>query len=151
MTSDIRRPPPEPGDRLDPVVRTVTQEQVEAYAKAAGDYNPIHLDPEFAKKTPFGRRIAHGMLTLAMVSEMLTSAYPDRWASGGRLKVRFRGPVFPGETVETSGEVTRVREIDGVRVAEIAVGVRKQDGSDVITGQAFVPVNGDPVNDGDAS
>lgn len=137
---------PEPGQRLETIVRTITQAQVEAYASAAGDYNPIHLDAEFAAKTPFGRRIAHGMLTLAIVSEMLTSAYPERWASGGRLKVRFRGPVFPGETVHVSGEVTRVREVDSAHVVEIAIGVRKTDGSDVITGQAFIPVNAGHAN-----
>lgn len=141
MTPNKPRTPSEPGDPLETIVRTITQAQVEAYAKAAGDYNPIHLDPEFAAKTPFGRRIAHGMLTLAIVSEMLTSAYPERWAAGGRLKVRFRGPVFPGETLRTTGEVTRVNEVDGARVAEIAIGVRKEDGSDVITGQAYVPVD----------
>lgn len=141
MTSDRRDVPLKPGERLETIVRTITQKQVEAYAKAAGDYNPIHLDAEFAAKTPFGRRIAHGMLTLAIVSEMLTSAYPERWASGGRLKVRFRGPVYPGETVQTYGEVTRTRVVGGVRVAEISIGVRKEDGSDVITGQAFITVN----------
>ena len=145
MTPNKPRTPSEPGDPLETIIRTITQAQVEAYAKAAGDYNPIHLDPEFAAKTPFGRRIAHGMLTLAIVSEMLTSAYPEHWAFGGRLKVRFRGPVFPGETVQTSGEVTRVKEVDGVRVVEIAVGVRKKDGSDVITGQAFIPVHDSPA------
>jgi 3-hydroxybutyryl-CoA dehydratase len=126
---------------LEPIDRTITQSQVEAYAAAAGDHNPIHLDAEFAAKTPFGRRIAHGMLTLAIVSEMLTSAYPDNWASGGRLKVRFRAPVFPGESVHVSGEVTKVTEKDDARTAEIAIVVKKDDGEDVITGQAFVPVD----------
>ncbi|MDP6823930.1 MAG: MaoC family dehydratase [Dehalococcoidia bacterium] len=129
------------GDQLEPIDRTITQSQVEAYAAAAGDHNPIHLDAEFAAKTPFGRRIAHGMLTLAIVSEMLTSAYPDNWASGGRLKVRFRAPVFPGESVHVSGEVTKVTEKDDARTAEIAIVVKKDDGEDVITGQAFVPVD----------
>ena len=130
-----------PGDMLDSMDRTVTQAQVEAYADAAGDHNPIHLDAEFASKTPFGKRIAHGMLTLAMVSEMLTSAYPNKWASGGRLNVRFRAPVFPGETIHVTGEVKRVTESDGVRSAEITVGVKKADGEDVITGQAFVQLD----------
>ena len=131
----------QPGDELAGVERTVTQAQVEAYADAAGDHNPIHLDAEFAAKTPFGRRIAHGMLTLAMVSEMLTSAYPDNWASGGRLKVRFRAPVFPGETVHVSGEVKKVTDTGGVQTTQITVNVKKDDGEDVITGQAFVQIN----------
>ena len=130
-----------PGDMLDSRNRTVTQAQVEAYADAAGDHNPIHLDAAFAAKTPFGKRIAHGMLTLAMVSEMLTSAYPNNWASGGHLKVRFRAPVFPGETIHVTGEVKKVTESDGVRSAEITIGVKKDDGEDVITGQAFVQLD----------
>jgi|TARA_B110000263_G_scaffold215998_1_gene201325 3-hydroxybutyryl-CoA dehydratase len=130
-----------PGDMLDPMDRTVTQAQVEAYADAAGDHNPIHLDAAFAAKTPFGKRIAHGMLTLAMVSEMLTSAYPNNWESGGRLKVRFRAPVFPGETIHVTGQVKKVTESDGVRSAEITVGVKKDDGEDVITGQALVQLD----------
>jgi 3-hydroxybutyryl-CoA dehydratase len=130
-----------PGEKLEQIDRTITQEQVQAYADAAGDHNPIHLDAEFAAKTPFGRRIAHGMLTLAMVSEMLTTAYPDNWASGGRLKVRFRAPVFPGEAVHVSGEVKKVTDDDNEQTVEITVAVKKDDGEDVITGQAFVPIN----------
>ena len=131
----------QPGDTLVSIDRTITQAQVEAYADAAGDHNPIHLDADFAAKTPFGRRIAHGMLTLAMVSEMLTTAYPDNWASGGRLKVRFRAPVFPGEAVHVSGEVKNVTESDGKQTAVITVAVKKDDGEDVITGQAFVRID----------
>ncbi|HCV27973.1 MAG TPA: MaoC family dehydratase [Dehalococcoidia bacterium] len=133
--------PANPGDLLEGFDRTITQDQVEAYADAAGDHNPIHLDAEFAAKTPFGRRIAHGMLTLAMVSEMLTSAYPVNWASGGQLKVRFRAPVFPGEAVRVSGEVLKVAESDGVRTVEITLAVKKDDGEDVITGRAVVRVD----------
>ena len=131
----------QPGEKLISIDRTITQSQVQAYANASGDHNPIHLDAEFAAKTPFGTRIAHGMLTLAMVSEMLATAFPDRWASGGTLKVRFRAPVFPGEVIHVSGDIKKVTESDGVHVAEINVSVKKDDGTDVITGQAFVPVN----------
>ena len=81
------------------------------------------------------------MLTLAMVSEMLTSAYPVNWASGGQLKVRFRAPVFPGEAVRVSGEVLKVAESDGVRTVEITLAVKKDDGEDVITGRAVVRVD----------
>ncbi len=61
---------------LPPVSRTVTREQVERYADVSGDHNPIHVDEAFAADTRFGRPIAHGMLVLAFVSEMLTKALP---------------------------------------------------------------------------
>ncbi len=140
MTGHEPGGPAEVGAALTGVVRTITQEQVEAYARAAGDFNPVLLDADFDSKTPFGRRIAHGMLTLAIVSEMLTSAYPSRWAAGGRLKVRFREPVFPGDTVVTFGEVVRVREDDGSPVVELAIGARVDGGAEAITGRAFIPL-----------
>ena len=60
------------GDTLPAIEKSVTQEQVESYAKAAGDFNPIHLDQEFAANTDFGGRIAHGMMIIAFISEMMT-------------------------------------------------------------------------------
>ena len=56
-------------ETLQPVERRITQEQLVRYADASGDHNPLHLDEEFARGTPYGRTIAHGMLVLALVSE----------------------------------------------------------------------------------
>ncbi len=69
--------PGEPGDALLSIEKHVTIEQVEAYAEAAGDFNPIHMDEEFARTTQFGTRICHGMLILAFASEMMAAAFPD--------------------------------------------------------------------------
>jgi len=63
------------GKALNPVVKYITQEKINLYAEASGDFNPIHIDESFAAKTPLGGTIAHGMLNLAYVSEMMTSAF----------------------------------------------------------------------------
>src|SRR5690606_7800185 len=63
------------------VTRVVDQGRVDAYAEAARDHNPIHIDEAFAASTPFGQRIAHGMLVLSLVSEAMTAAYGTRWAA----------------------------------------------------------------------
>lgn len=126
------------GDDLPELSKTVTQEQVQAYAQASGDFNPIHLDAEFASGSQFGRRIAHGMLILAFVSEMMSTAFPDTWAAGGSLEVRFKAPVFPGETVTTFGEIVGVTESEEGPVAACRVGCRKADGAEVLSGQARV-------------
>ncbi len=55
------------GDNLPSVVKTITQTQLNRYAEASGDQNPLHLDAEFAASTQFGGIIAHGMLTLALL------------------------------------------------------------------------------------
>lgn len=131
---------PVEGEALPELSKSVTQEQVDAYAEAAGDFNPIHLDPEFAAQTQFGSRIAHGMLILAFVSEMMGTAFPATWAEGGALRVRFRAPVFPGESVTTYGKIKLITDSPSGRVAECVVGCRKPDGSDAIAGTAAVPV-----------
>ncbi len=123
---------------LPTIRRTITQEQIERYAKASGDYNPIHIDGEFAATSQFGGRIAHGMLIAASISEMMTSAFKIDWLNSGTLKLRFRAPVFPGESIETSGTVKSTREVGVRREVTCSVEVRKQDGEVAITGQAVV-------------
>ncbi len=134
--------PKQEGDRLPEIEKSVTQEQISAYADAARDWNPIHLDEEFAATTQFGTRIAHGMLGLGFVSEMMSTAFPDDWAAGGALKVRFKAPIFPGETVKTFGEITKVTEVDGNRIATCSIACVKPDGTEAISGTATVPLSG---------
>jgi 3-hydroxybutyryl-CoA dehydratase len=132
------------GDTFTGFERLVTQDRVDTYAEASGDHNPIHLDEAYAETTQFGTRIAHGMLSLALVTEMLAIEFPDTWHSGGKLKVRFTAPVFPGETVTTYGEITAIEVIEddsaSVRVATCTVGCKKPDGTDAVAGRASVPL-----------
>ena len=71
-------------ERLRAVEHRVTQEQLARYAEASGDYNPLHLDPAFAAGTPYGRPIAHGMLVLAFVSELLARELDSRTRRAAR-------------------------------------------------------------------
>jgi 3-hydroxybutyryl-CoA dehydratase len=128
------------GDTLTGFERLVTQERVDAYAEASGDHNPIHLHESYAATTQFGTRIAHGMLSLALVTEMLASEFPETWHSGGKLKVRFSAPVFPGEAVVTYGEITAINEYEGRLVATCTIGCKKPDGTDAVAGRATVPL-----------
>ena len=74
---------PDVGAQLAPVVKEITQEKINRYALSGGDGNPLHTDPEFAARTMFGGTIAHGMLILAYLSEMMTAAFGQAWLSGG--------------------------------------------------------------------
>ena len=123
------------------VEKRVSQEQIEQYAKASGDFNPVHLDPEFAASTSFGGRIAHGMLILAFLSEMMALSFEDRWLESGRLKVRFRAPVFPGDKVTTYGNLVDVQEQRGATYARYNIACRNQNSEDVIVGEAWVSVD----------
>ena len=128
------------GSPLPALERVVTQGQIERYAAASGDFNPIHVDPEFAAGSQFGGTIAHGMLIAASVSEMMTVAFKEDWLERGRLKIRFRAPVYPGDTVTAFGRVEGIRERNGTREVTCSVGARKQNGEAAITGAATVTV-----------
>ena len=124
-------------ETLPPVERRITQEQLVQYADASGDHNPLHLDEEFARGTPYGRTIAHGMLVLALVSELMTGSFGGAWLRGGKLKTRFRAPVFPGDTVRAAGTL----KTSGEGTATYEVKVTNQDGENVITGDASVTLD----------
>lgn len=122
------------GDELRTVTKQLSQEQVNRYAEASGDRNPLHLDPEFAAKTQFGGTIAHGMLVMAFVSEMLTAAFGRDWLESGWLKIRFRAPARPGDALTSSGRVTKV---DGARIV-CEIECRNGSGETVLDGTAEV-------------
>ena len=128
--------PLQQSDSLPELARSVTQDQINRYAEVSGDHNPVHLDAEFASQSTFGRIVVHGMLVLAFISEMLTKEFGKEWLDSGRLKVRFRAPVYPDDRVVTFGEVTDVADGEGGNRVNCTVGCRKVDGEDVITGEA---------------
>ena len=128
------------GDTLGPVQREVTQSRIEKYASASGDLNPIHVDPEFAASSQFGGTIAHGMMVAASISEMMSAAFNRDWAERGRLKIRFRNPVYPGDTTTAHGRVGKVTVRGAFREVVCSVGVRRKDGLDAITGEATVSI-----------
>lgn len=120
------------------VVREITQRRINAYADASGDHNPIHVDPVFAEATPLGGTIAHGMLVLALIGEMMRGGFGQAWTNTGKLKVRFKAPTRPGDIITASA--TLVKESAGV--AEFAVRCTTQAGEVVIEGRASVSVTG---------
>lgn len=124
------------GDELPVLVKSVTQEKINRYAVCSGDHNPLHTDPQFAATTRFGGPVAHGMLVLAYLSEMLEAAFGERWVSAGRMKARFRAPSRPGETVTVAGRVTKVD--NGLIRCEAEC--RNQGGEVLISADVEVPV-----------
>jgi 3-hydroxybutyryl-CoA dehydratase len=126
------------GAELPSLVKTLSQEKIDRYARASGDFNPIHVDPAFAAQTPFGGTIAHGMLLLAYLSEMLTAAFGQPWLSDGRLKVRFKGAARSDETVTIGGHVQRVQERHEERRLWCDVECLNQQGGVLVAGQAEV-------------
>ncbi len=126
------------GDLLPTIEKVITQDQIEKYARASGDFNPIHIDHEFAASTQFGGTIAHGMMVAATISEMMAAAFGRNWPESGSMKIRFRSPVKPGQRITTQGSVRRVDAVDGISRISCTVSVVKEDGETAIAGQAEV-------------
>ena len=129
----------EVGTPLPELVLDITQERLNAYCAASGDYNPLHWDAEFATTTQFGGIIAHGMLTLALVSRMMAAAYGRAWLESGSLRTRFKGAAYLGDQVVSRGRVTKEEDKDGHRLVTCAVAVvNGKTGEELVTGAATV-------------
>ena len=124
------------------ISKIVTQDQINRYAEVSGDSNPVHVDAGFAAETTFGRIVAHGMLVLAFVSEMLTRQFGQEWLESGTLKVRLKAPVYRGDSVLTYGVVSRLVPESGLHRVQCDIGCRKADGQEVITGVASLLLSG---------
>ena len=115
--------------------RTITEADIAAFALLSGDFNPIHMDAEYAKASQFGQRIAHGLLVLSISSGLtvksgLTS--DSVIAFYGIDKLRFTNPVFVGDTIKVKSRVVELssKETKGVVVFETRV--FKQNGEEVL-------------------
>ena len=126
------------GNALLCVVKHITQEQINLYAHASGDFNPIHVDESFAANTPLGGTIAHGMLVLAYVSEMMTLAFGRSWLSGGKLSVRFKAPARPGDTLTVEGKIDSIEDENGVSYANCSLECHNQRDEAIVAGEATV-------------
>ena len=90
------------------LTRTVTAADIAQFAAVTGDANPVHLDEAYARTTPFGGRIAHGMLSAAFISAVLGMQLPGPGTIYLSQTLKFRAPVRPGDTVQTT---VTVREL----------------------------------------
>ena len=126
------------GDNLPEVVKNITQKDIGLYAEASGDFNPIHIDEAFAAQTPLGGTVAHGMLILAYVSEMMITAFGKSWLSAGKLAVRFKAPARPKDTITVSGKVDSIESKEDNSYINCSVEARNQSGEAVITGSATI-------------
>jgi acyl dehydratase len=95
----------------------ITQERIDTFAKAIDDFQWIHVDRERAKKSPFGGTIAHGFLTLSLLSHLSerTFAYSDRkmGVNYGLNRVRFTSPVPSGSRVRARFTLAKYEKIEG--------------------------------------
>jgi 3-hydroxybutyryl-CoA dehydratase len=128
------------GSPLPELQRELNQKKINCYAEAVSDFNPIHVDPEFAARTSFGGTIAHGMLILAYISEIMEIVFGEHWPSSGKLAVRFKAPAKSTDTITVKGKVDSVAEKDGKHIYKCIVDCHNQDGLTIIVGDTEISV-----------
>lgn len=116
--------------------KTFSAEDLAAFAEASGDHNPVHLDETFAAATPFGKRIAHGMLVAGLISAVLGTKMPGPGTIYMGQNLKFKTPVYIGDTITVRAEVLTIRS--GRPIATISTNCYNQDNKLVIEGEAVV-------------
>ena len=125
------------GDKFS-ATREITDELIRGFAELSGDYNPIHLDDEFAKGTRFERRIAHGMISGAFISAVLGYEYKERKIVYLSQTMRFVAPAYIDDTITTTAIVTNIREDKPIVTLETICA--NQLGEITVKGEAVVMI-----------
>jgi len=126
------------GQELAPIQKFMTQEKINAYIDAAEDYNPIHVDPEYAKNTVFKSTIAPGYQFIAYLSELMARDFGEKWITGGGMELRLIKPVFPKDTVTVGARVSEKKQEDNITSIKFDVWIRNQDDKDIVVGYTTV-------------
>jgi len=113
----------------------VTAENVQAYARMTGDYNPLHFDEAFAGRTKFKKLVAQGGLTTGILHALVAMDMPGPGTVFLSQNWKFPAPVYIGDTITAEAEVVAVHETKPV--AQLRFTVKRQTGETVLEGEAW--------------
>jgi len=116
--------------------KTISEADIVLFAGVTGDFNPLHLDAEYAKKTRFGERIAHGLLTAGLISAVLGTRLPGPGAIYLGQTLNFRKPVKIGDTITATAKVSSYDPEK--RIVKLETNCYNQDGVLVLGGEAVL-------------
>jgi acyl dehydratase len=124
---------------------TLTQADVEAYARMTGDYNPLHFDAEFAARTRFGRLVVHGGLTAGILNALVAQDLPGPGTVFMSQRLEYRAPVYIGDTI--TGEVEVLSVHPSKPVTQLKAAVYREDGELVLEGECWCYTLRPPATD----
>jgi 3-hydroxybutyryl-CoA dehydratase len=115
---------------------TITEQMVENFARATGDYNPIHMDEDYARGTIFNTRVVHGMLHAGLISGIVGTHFPGPGTIYLSQTLKFLKPVFIGDEINYRLKVLEyLQEKNRLRLETVCV---NKKGEMVVTGEALV-------------
>jgi 3-hydroxybutyryl-CoA dehydratase len=116
--------------------KTITETDVYLFAGISGDFNPMHVNEEFAKMTPFKTRIAHGALPQSLIAPVLGTKLPGLGTVAVEISCRFKAPTFFGDTVTAKATVSE--KMEEKRWVRMALTWTNQRGEKIAEGEAVV-------------
>ncbi len=139
MIRELRYEDIEVGDQAS-FSKTISEIDIYQFAGITGDFNPMHVDQEYARTTFFGDRIAHGMLTASFISTVLGMKLPGPNTIYLSQSVKFLAPVKIGDTIRVTAEV--IEKNDAKRQIRLRTTIVNQQGTTVVDGEALVMKKG---------
>lgn len=119
-------------------VVTVSNSMVQEFAKLSGDYNPLHMDANYAKSTKFERRICHGMLLASFFSRLVGMYLPGEKSLYFSQSLKFLSPCFVGEKITVQGTV--ISKSLSTRIITLKTVITNDSGDNLVNGEAKVMV-----------
>ena len=139
-TARVRLEANEPLPRLDKGV--LSQDQFDAYLDVFNrrHVNPIHSDPEYARRRGFQDTLAPGVMAVGYLNELLAKVIGPRFLQGGTLSVNFIGPMYPGNRIFATGVVREKAVVEGEERVILEIWCETEEGRKVVAGTATVPI-----------
>ena len=116
--------------------KTIAESDVYLFAGITGDFNPAHVDEDYAKNTYFKKRIAHGMLTASFISTVIGTMLPGPGTIYMKQAVSFLAPVHIGDTITACAEISEI--ILDKKKVRLKTFCTNQEGTTVLDGEALV-------------
>lgn len=118
------------------ISKTISEANIVAFSEISGDHNPLHLDAEFAARSRFGRRIAHGALVSSLISNVIGNSLPGQGSIYLSSSLKFRAPAFIDDTITATATISSIREDKPIYVLECVCS--NQHGEIVCQGESVV-------------
>tara|TARA_Y100000996_G_scaffold17699_1_gene13171 strand:- start:13 stop:408 length:396 start_codon:yes stop_codon:yes gene_type:complete len=126
--------------KIKSIKKLISERMVKDYAEVSGDFNPIHLDEDYAKKTEFKNKIVHGMLLISNITEIMFKNFGNSWNKNGTLKIKFRNPLPVNSNLETNLKIKKFDKNKDGTLYTCEVMCNDHDGNILISGIASVLV-----------
>jgi len=128
------------GLKIEKIEKIISENMVRDYANVSGDFNPIHLDYEYAKNTEFKNKIVHGMLLISNINEIMFKNFNQHWNKNGSLKIKFRSPLFVNSKLITNIKIKKIDKNNDGTLYTCEVMCNDDDGNILISGITSVLV-----------